>query len=312
MGRLIGKKVLVTGGGGFLGSHVCAALLKEGAKVTVLDILPEQKLSNLAHIKSQLNILTGSVTDLEFVLQAMRGMDAAVDTSFPAAGCDRAPDNQHVAVGTVGVFNLLRAALSQGANFVFASSISVYGIQQYTPINEDHPRAPFLLYGVTKLAGEYYCRIMAEQYGCKVIILRLSDLYGPRDGRKCAIVNFLTNALKGEPLSIRGDGNQVRSYLFATDAAEAVVCALSNFKQGGVFNITGREAVSILQLAKIVQDVTGAQVPFKLIVGNGVDQRNYVIDGTLAENELGFRPRVTMLEGLAMTLNWLKERNGLG
>lgn len=312
MSRLKGKKILVAGGGGFLGSHVCEALLKEGAQVTVLDIVPEQELSNLVHIKPRINILTGSVTDPGVVFRAMRGMDAVVDISFPAAGCDRAPANQHVAVGTVGVFNLLRAALSQGAYFVFVSSISVYGVQQYTPIDEMHPTAPFLLYGVTKMAGENYCRAMVEHYGCKGLVLRLSDLYGPRDGRKCAVVNFLNNVIKGEPLSIRGDGKQIRSYLFVADAAEAVVCALSNFKPGGVFNITGQDSISILQLAELAQRVGGRQVPVNFVPDSELDKRNYVIDGTLAGRELGFYPRVTMTAGLAHTLDWLKERAGLG
>lgn len=312
MDRLEGKKILVAGGGGFLGSHVCEALVKEGAKVTVLDVVPEEELSNLAHIMPKVSILTGSVTEAGVVFRAMQGMDAVVDISFPAAGCNRDPENQHIAVGTVGVFNLLRAALSQGAYFVFISSISVYGVQQYTPIDETHPTAPFLLYGVTKMAGENYCRAMVEHYGCKGLILRLSDIYGPRDGRKCAIVNFLNSVIRCEPISIRGDGKQVRSYLFVADAAEAVVCALSNFKPGSLFNITGKESISILQLAELARQVGGRQVPINFMPDSELDQRNYVIDGTLAGKELGFNPRWAMTSGLARTLDWLKEREGLG
>jgi len=309
MGQLKGKKVLVAGGDGFLGSHVCEALLQEGAKVNVLDIGPGDKIKNLEHVKSRITFFTGSVTDEKFVLSTVQGMDAVVDASFPAAGCNRDLNNQYVDVGTVGVFNLLKSALIQGAYFIFCSSISVYGVQQYIPINEQHPVEPFLLYGATKLAGENYCRIMAKNYGCKALILRFSDLYGPNNGRNSAPVNMLRKALNREPLPVTGDGRQVRSYLYITDAAQAVICALKNFRQGGIYNITGPQALSILELAGVVKQVVGVNVPVRFIPNTGLDPRNYNIDGTLAAKEIDFRPRVDVTKGLALTLEWLKGRS---
>ncbi|WP_207545241.1 NAD-dependent epimerase/dehydratase family protein [Desulfoscipio geothermicus] len=309
MDGLDGKKVLVAGGGGFLGSYICKALLQEGAEITVLDIIPGSKMKNLEDIRSGIHILNGSVTDEESVFYAVQGMDAVVDVSFPAAACNRDLDKQYVSVGTAGVFNLLKASLSQGAHFIFASSISVYGVQQYTPINEQHPVKPFLLYGATKLAGENYCRVMADQYGCKVIILRFSDLYGPNNGRNSAPVNMLRKALNREPLPVTGDGRQVRSYLYITDAAQAIVCALKNFRQGGIYNITGPKALSILELAGAVRQVAGVNVPVRFMTNTGLDPRNYNIDGTLAAKEIDFRPRVDITKGLALTLEWLEGRS---
>lgn len=305
-----GKKVLVAGGGGFLGSHVCQGLIKEGAEVAVLDVAPGEKLHRLARLEPRPVIITGSVTDGKTVTDAVEGMDAVVDASFPAAGCDRNPDNQHVAVGTVGVFNLLKAVLQHGSRFVFASSISVYGVQKYIPVDEGHPLEPVLLYGATKLAGEHYCRVMAKNYGCRAVALRFSDLYGPGDGRNGAPLNFLRKALRGEPLPVTGDGQQSRSYLFAADAARAVVQTLKNFRPGGVYNITGTEPMTILELAETVRRVTGARVPVEFMPGSAADCRNYIIDGSLAQREIGFVPQVSMAVGLSLTLRWLSGREG--
>lgn len=305
MDNLKGRKVLVAGGGGFLGAHICRTLLQAGADVTIFDIIPVNVMHNVNDIKTKVKIITGSVTDEKLVFMAMQGMDAVVDVSFPLAKCDPGPGNQYIEVGTVGVFNILKAAFSQGAQVIFASSISVYGVQRYTPIDEKHPAEPMLLYGATKLAGEKYCSIMCRNHGCKVVILRFSDLYGPGDGRNGAPVAFLKKAVEGAPISIRSDGKQVRSYLFITDAAQAVACALINFKQGGVFNIAGCEAMSIYELAEVVRRVTGKNVPIEFITESASDPRKYIIDGTLAGKEIGFNPQVNMIDGLSKTLEWL-------
>lgn len=310
MGDLAGKKILVAGGDGFLGAHVCKALQQAGAEVTSLDIKPLHRCRNLARLAPGVKTVTGSVTDENLVDQAVRGMNAVVDASFPLAQCDPGPGEQYIAVGTVGLYNLLKAAWRERAQFVFASSISVYGIQQYTPVDEGHPLKPVLLYGVTKLAGEHYCRVMCERYGCSVVVLRFSDIYGPGEGRHGAPVNFLYRALRGEVLLVRGDGRQVRSYIYASDAADAVVCALKHFKPGAVYNIAGTEPVSILELARLARKISGVAVPVDLVPGSDPDPRNYVIDGTLAAREIKFRPRIDMYRGLAHTLKWLKEGCG--
>ncbi len=309
MNTLDGKKVLVAGGAGFLGSYICRALLQAGAQVTVLDILPREKIYNLQDIESDVNIITGSVTDEKCVFNSVQGQNAVVDASFPLAKCDPGPGRQYIEVGTLGVYNLLKAVLHTGANLVFSSSISVYGVQNYTPINEKHPTEPILLYGATKLAGENYCKIMQQRYGCNVVILRYSDLYGPGLGRNGAPAAFLSKVLAKKPLLIRGGGKQIRSYLYISDAGEAVVAALKCFKQGGVFNIAGKKAISIIELAQIVRRATGVSVPIEYISDSETDKRHYSIDGTLAEKEIGFYPRVDFEEGLSLTFEWLKGRS---
>ena len=198
-------------------------------------------------------------------------------------------------------------AHAQRALVVYASSISVYGRQLYTPIDERHPLDPVLLYGVTKLAGEYYCKVMAREYGLQVVMLRFSDLYGPGLGRDNAPVVFLKRARAGLPLVVRGGGKQIRSYLFATDAAMAVYLALTNpAAVGGVFNIASDETVTISGLAQKALQITGSKG--EIVYEDGwVDEREYRIDSTLARTVLGFKPLVELETGLRKILAWQEE-----
>jgi UDP-glucose 4-epimerase len=237
----------------------------------------------------------------------MREQDVVVHTAFPVLQCDRSLANQYIAVGTVGTFNIMKEALEQRALVVYASSISVYGRQQYTPIDEKHPLDPILIYGATKLAGEYYCRVMSREYGLPVVILRFSDLYGPGVGRANAPVNFLKQALAGLPLIVRGGGKQKRSYVYVEDAASAALLAIKKPEADGmVFNVGGAETTTIADLAGKVVKITGTGS--EIVYEKGwVDQREYLIESSLANSVLGFTPKVNLDTGLKNILDWLKE-----
>ncbi|MDD4170083.1 MAG: SDR family NAD(P)-dependent oxidoreductase [Desulfotomaculaceae bacterium] len=306
MKNLLGKKILITGGAGFLGSHIADALVEEGAEVSIFDLMNPTGEKNISHLGDRIEVIRGDITDGKQVDDAVRGMDAVVETAFPASGCDRDPANQHVAVGTVGVFNVLKACSYESIPMVFASSISVYGVQRYVPIDEAHHTDPFLLYGATKLAGENYCRLMAQSYHTRVVVLRFSDMYGPRNGRNSAPVNFLQQAVKGESLIIKGDGQQVRSYLYISDAAAAVRSLLHNFPRPGmIYNVGGPEPVTVRELAEIAGRVCGREVRLKFEPGN-TDSRRYIIDGSRIAADIGFKPVTGIFAGMQHTLKWLQ------
>jgi nucleoside-diphosphate-sugar epimerase len=306
MYKIRGRSVLVTGGAGFLGSNIARLLLSEGAKVTLLDNCGPGYDKNIKDIIERVALISGDINDEDAVKKAVQGKEFVVHAAFPAAQCDRSLNNQFIATGTVGLFNILKEALEQQSLVIYVSSISVYGKQLYTPIDEKHPVDPTLVYGVTKLTGEFYCRVMAREYGLKTVILRYSDLYGPGLGRSNAPVAFIEKALSGLPLLVRGGGKQVRSYLFVTDAAQAVRLAIENpAALGKVFNVGGDETTTIMDLALKVKAITGSSS--EIISEEGwVDEREYKIDSTLARSILGFGPAVDLDAGLRKTLAWLK------
>ena len=307
MDVLSGCRILVTGGAGFLGSNVARLLQQKGAVITILDNCRPGYERNNVDLLEKAQFIRGDINDENVVKRAVQGKDAVVHTAFPVTQCDRSLERQYVGVGTVGLYNVLKEAHAQRALVVYASSISVYGRQLYTPIDERHPLDPVLLYGVTKLAGEYYCKVMAREYGLQVVMLRFSDLYGPGLGRDNAPVVFLKRARAGLPLVVRGGGKQIRSYLFATDAAMAVYLALTNpAAVGGVFNIASDETVTISGLAQKALQITGSKG--EIVYEDGwVDEREYRIDSTLARTVLGFKPLVELETGLRKILAWQEE-----
>lgn len=304
---IAGRKVLVTGGAGFLGSHIVEGLLASGAEVRVLDTFLSGRPVNLNDCRHQIEFLKGDINDRETVEKAMRGTAAVVHSAFPLAAYDRSLDNQFIAGGTVGLFNILRAAVQTGSLVVYTSSIAVYGKQQYLPIDENHPLEPILLYGATKLAGELYCRTMASTYGLKAVILRITDIYGPRNGRISAPIRFLLNGLHNRPIIVKGDGAQSRTYTYIADLVDAVCLALTTPNAvGETLNISGDECVSVRELAEICRELTGSRVPVQIDRSVTSDPRKYAIANQKAKSVLGFSPTVDIRTGLAKTLGWLQ------
>jgi UDP-glucose 4-epimerase len=307
MREIRGCRVLVTGGAGFLGSNVARLLVNEGAQVTLLDNnVTAGGANNIKDFRDKVRLLQGDIAIESCVKEAVREQDVVVHTAFPVQKCDRSLENQYIACGTVGTFNILKEALEQRALVVYASSISVYGRQLYTPIDEKHPLDPILIYGATKLAGEYYCRVINREYGLPVVTLRFSDLYGPGVGRSNAPINFIKQAMLGLPLVVRGGGKQLRSYIYIEDAAAAVLLAIKKPEASGmVFNVGGAETTTIMDLARKAVKITGSNSEIVFEKGP-VDEREYLIDSSLAKSVLGFSPEIDLDTGLKRILAWLR------
>jgi len=325
-----GKKFLITGGAGFIGSHLCERLLKEGGKVVVLDNFRTGKMANLQAVKNSIKIIKGDIVNVKIVRQTVRGCQIIVHEAFPYGVSGMGLNEQYIKTGTVGTFNLLRSAVEQKIKkFIFASSVSVYGIPKYLPIDEKHPIDPFLPYGATKRAGELYCSTFFKLYGLETVSLRYFYIYGPRYSvfDHSALVNFVNRSLRKKPLLIYGSGSQVRDYTYIDDAVEATIMAIKKDNLGGkVYNVSSGAPVSILELAKKIKQLSGTEskiqsardkqyryVPFCQVpvgmtgrkAGRWTDERNYTADLSLVKKDLGYFPKVSLENGIKKTIEWL-------
>lgn len=294
-----------------MGSHLCEALVEAGAGVRVIDNFSSGRVSNLAGVAGRLELFDGSVADENLVETACRGVDAVVHAAFPMSMRERSLDTGVMVDYLAGLFNLLKAALANNALVVYISSIAVYGDQKYVPVDENHPLEPVLLHGAVKLAGEYLCRALAKSHGLKTIILRVADIYGPRNTRVSVPVKFLMDALQGVPLRVFGSGGQARTYTYVDDFVRAVLGALQTpAATGMVLNIAGDRAITLYDLALLVKEVTGSDSPVVLERNVATDDRRLVIDGTLARKTLKLGPSVTIREGLVKLRDWLLQNPG--
>ena len=311
--NLQSKKILVAGGAGFIGSYVVEELVQAGAAVTVLDDLSSGNMQNLKHLIDKIQFIHGSINDYQQTASAARGQDIIIHEAFPASLCSLSPEHQFIETGTLGTYNLLRLAVENKSIFIYASSISVYGKQLSDTINEDHPLDPIITYGATKLSGEIYCRAFEKEYGLNFVILRYSDVYGPRFKRTGAPIAFLLRALNSEPLQVHGDGSQARDYTFVTDIAKGTILALQEPAFGKTVNIASGNSCTILDLANKVNIVTGNNAGIKIISEDLInsnkyiinDKRIYNIDITRARDFLGYEPETSLDRGLRISKKWI-------
>jgi UDP-glucose 4-epimerase len=307
--------VLVTGGAGFIGSHLVDALLAAGHSTRVLDDLSSGFLENLPE---GIELIEGDVADEELVRKAVEGAEVVFHQAAHRAvlrsvehplTTDRA--NVH------GTLNVLKAASDAGVTrVVYASSSSVYGGAEQLPTPETAPTIPRSPYAVTKLTGEHYCRVFAELYGLQTASLRYFNVYGPRqrpDSAYAAVIPLFIRALRaGEPPIVHGDGNQSRDFSYISDvvvANLAAAAAPAEAAQGQAYNVAGGRSYSLNDLLGILGQVLGAvPAPVHTDPRPG-DVRHTRADTGAARRALGFVPQVTFDEGLRQTVEWFSRRS---
>jgi len=310
-------KILVTGGAGFIGSHLVDALASmSDTEIVVLDNLTHGSVGN---VKQHLNaagfeLVRGDVRDGDLV----RRLIADVDYVFHLAALIEVQTSLKEPqltdeINVQGTLNILEAARDADVKrIVYASSCAVYGEPKFLPVSEEHPTAPLSPYGASKLAAEAYCIAYHHTYGLKTVALRYFNVYGPRQFRgpySGVITIFLERALQGKPLIIYGDGKQTRDFVYVKDVVDA--CILAASKQtaiGHAINVgTGKET-SIIELADIIKRLTGASVPIKHDPPLKGDIRKSVSDTRKAERLLGYKPEFTLAKGLKETYAWFKKQ----
>jgi UDP-glucose 4-epimerase len=318
---LEGARVLITGGAGMIGSTIAHLALARGARVTILDaLLPLYggNLFNLQGIREQVEFIQGDIRDLALMRRVVPGCDyifsLAGQVSYVDSNTDPLLDLDINCKGHLQVLEACRQENPQ-ARLLFASSRFVYGRIEYNPVDENHPFNCLSIYGIHKLAGEKYYRFYHEAYGLPAVSVRIANPYGPRQQMKHSkygIVNwFVRLALEGQPLTVFGDGQQRRDYIFNEDVAEGCLALmLSLGTEGQVYNLGTGTAVPFIEMARLVAEaVPGTEVRQvewprdRYFVETG----DYLSDISRISAATGWRPRTTLKQGIARTVAYYRE-----
>jgi UDP-glucose 4-epimerase len=297
-------RAIVTGGAGFIGSHVVEALRARGDHVEVFDNLATGKRENVPY---GVRLHEGDIRDdAESVFDAVRPdacfhlaaqADVRVSVSRPEYDAD---------VNVLGTIRVLEAARRHGAKLVFSSTGgAIYG-ECDAPAPEDSPRRPLAPYGTSKLAGEEYVATYNRLYGTSHVVLRYGNVYGPRQdprGEAGVVAIFMSRLRDGDVPRIFGDGRQTRDYVFAGDVAEATLAALA--AAGGVYNIGTARETSVLELLEHIESAAGVKETPEFVDPRPGELQRSVLDIQRAASELGWRPRHSLDEGLAETWAWI-------
>jgi UDP-glucose 4-epimerase len=313
---LRGRSVLVTGGGGFVGSRIVARLVASGAVVRVLDDFSTGTRGNLPQTASSLEVVEGSVVDLAVVREALDGCDIVIHGAARniILSTKNPRDDYEVNIG--GTLNVLLAAREvQLSRVVYTSSCSIYGNPRYLPIAEEDPVNLLSPYAVSKFAGEGYCHAFYESYNLPTAVVRYSNVFGlgqtPENPYCGVVAKFFQAAMANEPPQIHGDGEQTRDYTFVEDAVTATLSvAVSPRATGQAYNVgTGRET-SVNRLAHLIAAITGAEGEPRHVDRRDIDNiRRRVVNIEKIRRELRWTPVVTVEQGLRETYEWLLERD---
>ncbi len=307
--------ILVTGGAGFIGSHLVERLLREGHGVRVLDDLSTGPKANLASVAGQVDLVIGDIRDRATVGRSMRDVEAVFHEAAlgSVARSVETPDLTN-AVNVDGTLNVLLAAKEAGVRrFIYASSSSVYGNTPTLPKHEQMGVSPTSPYGVSKLAAEFYCRVFWDVYGMETVSLRYFNVFGPRQDPKslyaAVIPRFTAGLLANEGPVIFGDGEQTRDFTYVDNVVEGNMLALNATRGfGQAVNVAAGGRVSLNELVRKLQALTGSSAKPAFSDRRAGDIRDSYADTAKAHELLGYQPVVSFDEGLERTVKWFRSR----
>jgi UDP-glucose 4-epimerase len=305
-------RALVTGGGGFIGSHIVDALLRDGHEVRVLDNFATGDRRNLLHVAGDVDIVEGDMRSFERALTAMQGVQLvfhqAALPSVPRSVADPLTTSE---VNVTGTLNVLLAARDAGVErVVYASSSSVYGSVEAESKHEELPIAPMSPYAVAKYAGEANCRAFWKVYGLETVAIRYFNVFGPRQSPvseyAAVIPNFIVAAILGEQPVIHGDGLQSRDFTYIDNVVQAnLLAARTEGVAGEVFNVAMGQTHSLLDLLHAIESIAGVELNPRHVDGRAGDVRMSMADTTKARERLGYEPTIGFEEGLQRTFEAL-------
>ncbi len=305
--------ILVTGGAGFVGSHIVEKLLHKGEEVVVLDNFEPYydiniKENNVKPFLENKNfkLIKGDIRDRKLIVKILTDIDRIFH--FAAQGGIRFsvknPEKTHD-INVNGTFNILNCSLkAEVEKITFASSSSVYGKVEYLPFDDDHPKRPISPYAVSKLAGEEYCRVFNEIYGLKTTVIRPFTVYGPRMRPDLAVSIFTKRALKNDPIEILGDGSFTRDFTYIDDVVDASLKAMSK-GEGEIFNIGFGSRTRTEELAKKVVEITGSQSPIVYLDRVKGDVTHTQANPDKAKKYIGWEPKIDIDTGLKKYVDWV-------
>jgi UDP-glucose 4-epimerase len=306
-------RVLVTGGAGFIGSHLVDALLARGDEVRVLDNFNTGHRENLASVADRIELFEGDLRDPEILAQAVAGVEVVFHQgalpSVPRSVAD--PLTSHE-VNSTGTLRLLIAARDAGVRrVVAASSSSVYGDTPTLPKIETMPTSPRSPYAISKLATEQYACTFAQLYPLEGVALRYFNVFGPRQDPRSyyagVIPRFCTAALRGEPCTVFGDGLQSRDFTFVADVVQAnLLAAVAPAANGQFFNVAYGAQTTLLDVVTTLGELTGRSIEVRHEPPRAGDVRHSLASIDKARELLGYRPQVPFAEGLSRALEWYR------
>ncbi|ADT84062.1 SDR family oxidoreductase [Thermococcus barophilus] len=300
------KLIVVTGGAGFIGSHI-AEELSEDNEVVVIDNLYSGKVEN---VPENVKFIQADIRDYESIAEII----SQADYVFHEAALVSVVESVEKPILTeeinvLGTLNILKALSEGHGKLIFASSAAVYGDNQNLPLKEDEKPKPLSPYGVTKVSGEYYCRVFYELYGVPTVTLRYFNVFGERQGynQYAGVISiFINRALKNEPLIIFGDGKQTRDFIYVKDVVKANILVAEKEKANGeVFNVARGERTTILELAMKIIDATNSSSSIIFDKPRPGDIKHSQADISKIK-KLGFKPDYSLKEGLLRTIEWYR------
>jgi UDP-glucose 4-epimerase len=307
---------LVTGGAGFIGSHLVDTLLDQGHRVRVLDNLSSGKEANLARARGRIDVIAGSITDPAVVRDAVRGVERvfhlAAVPSVQRSVEDPLASHEACATGTLLVLDGARRAGVR--RFVYAASSSAYGDTPGAVRVETDRLSPLSPYAAAKLAGEHYCKCFTAVYGLETLRLRFFNIFGPRQDARSpysgVIALFIASMSAGKPPLVHGDGLQSRDFTYVANAVQALCkAAEAPAAAGSVYNIGNGATTTVLDLVRHLNALLGTNLTPKFGPARAGDVRHSQADLARARQDLDYRPDVTFEEGLRRTLNAYREND---
>lgn len=305
--------VLVTGGAGFIGSHLVEALLKEGYRVRVADDLSTGHHANLEHLGGSFEFQEANLADFDSCLRAVKGVDYVVhQAAIPSVPRSvKEPLLSHRS-GPTATLNLLEAAREAGVRrFLFAGSSSAYGDTEVLPKHEGMPPLPLSPYAAGKLAGEFYVRVYAQTMGLDGVSLRYFNVFGPRQDPSSpysGVISLFARWMSaGERPKIHGDGLQTRDFTYVANAVQANLLALRAEEPlgGEVYNVGTGRRISLLELVAGINEVLGTDLEPEFGPPRAGDVRDSLASLERIHDRLGYQPSVSFEEGLRKTLDWM-------
>ena len=308
------SKFLVTGGAGFIGSHIVEALVKQGHDVRVLDNFSSGKIGNLKGLVDKIDLLRGDICSKTTCLKAAQGVDFVLhQAALRSVPKSMVEPHAYNLVNIDGTLNMLEACrVNKVKRFVFASSSSVYGEVKSYPEKESFLPCPISPYALSKLTGEYYCQIFSLHYGLPTVALRYFNVFGERqaldDDYAVVIPKFIHCLLNNQSPPIFGNGRQSRDFTYVKNVVSANLLAASNRKvKYGVFNVAGGKDTSVLELVKILNKIMGKDIRPRLLPKRAGDVFKTLADISQAARYLNFKPQVDFIAGLKITVDFWKD-----
>jgi len=309
---------LVTGGAGFIGSHLVEALLERGQRVRVLDNFSTGSRANLDGVRSRIDLVEGDITDVATVVRAMQGVEVvyhqAALASVPRSIANPLATHRACVDGTLQI--LLAARDARVRRVVYAASSSAYGNNPSLPRRESDQTLPMSPYAVAKLAGEQYCAAFSEVYGLETVRLRYFNVFGPRqspDSPYAAVIPLFLQALsQGKAPRIQGDGKQTRDFTYIADVVRAnLLAGEAPGVSGQVYNVACGKRTSLLQLVEHLNEILGTDIPAEHAAARPGDVRHSLADISSARADLEYEPTTDMLTGLRKTVEWWQKTRGV-